>query len=364
MLMLMGLRCSNRPHNKSRKALEQLSDVLSVAINESPKRSIELEYLWTVTFGIDPDLATTADRRQRMRNAIDEVASAGIARLPSITSRHLWDNNGIPALPLRIYRVRAEIGAASKRAEVPTDLRPELAGALSMQGLSESEIRVLRAVNVYLRDRSASPVVAPERERSLQVFGDEKALESLTRRRLFTSGVLSHALLDCYKVHPPFVYQKLNDSRVALVVENHHTYHSALLALNEDARGIGVVIYGAGDAFIRSVTYLADLDPVPEVVWYFGDLDQKGLRIPQAAAGVAADDGLATPTPAVPLYRAMLESGLATPARRVDLATLDNDLSWLPKELRSAASAVIIEQRRIPQESVGIDWLRSHKTWW
>ena len=47
------------------------------------------------------------------------------------------------------------------------------------------------------------------------------------------------------------------------------------------------VAYGAGNAFEASVTYIADLDPVPSRVRYFGDLDTEGTAIPTRASARA-----------------------------------------------------------------------------
>ena len=116
-------------------------------------------------------------------------------------------------------------------------------------------------------------------------------------------------LLHCYEVHPPFVYERVGDAPVALVIENHHTYDSARRVLSGSDRGIGFVVYGAGRAFEASVTYLADLGVSVERVAYFGDLDSAGLSIPVGASATWEQAGGSAIEPAGPLYRALLETG-------------------------------------------------------
>ena len=63
-----------------------------------------------------------------------------------------------------------------------------------------------------------------DRERSLDIFGNEKRLDTLASTRLFTTGAISLELLHCHVVHPSFVYERISDAPVVLVTENDHTY--------------------------------------------------------------------------------------------------------------------------------------------
>jgi len=47
----------------------------------------------------------------------------------------------------------------------------------------------------------------PHRERSVQLFGNEKRLDALLRTKLFTSGALTLALLRCYAAPLPLTAQ-------------------------------------------------------------------------------------------------------------------------------------------------------------
>src|SRR5206468_7030643 len=142
---------------------------------------------------------------------------------------------------------------------------------------------------------------------SLELFRDEKRLDTLRRnRRLFAPGRLSLEVLRARLYAPPFAYRRVGQGRVALVLENVATYHSALGAVPADGP-VGLVIFGAGGNFSASVCYLAELATEGPAAWireirYFGDLDRRGLEIPIAADAAAREAGLPAVRPAVGLW--------------------------------------------------------------
>ena len=287
---------------------------------------------------------------------------AGVARR-LVTARDGQDRRAVPALPLVVRPVTPARVRRVEAPKLPGDLRPELAGAQDLARLRSDEIDTLLAVNEFLRDFDPSRPAVPVRERSLEVFGDEKRIDALKGTRLFVSGVLSYGLLRCYEVHPPFVYERVSDAPVALVIENHHTYDSARRGLGRADRGIGVVGYGAGRAFCASVSYLSDLKPAVKEAFYFGDLDEAGLSI--AAGASVASQRAAGPVlePAVGLYRALLGSGHRRPSRPLDEARAGEVAAWLGDELRGPAAEVLAAGLWIPQEALGLEALLALDDW-
>jgi hypothetical protein len=83
--------------------------------------------------------------------------------------------------------------------------RPELEWIYDLR-LSAAELETLGAVNAYRRDRSPAQESIPHRERSLELFGDEKRIDRLVRSRLFAPGRLSLHLLDAYWAAPPIAW--------------------------------------------------------------------------------------------------------------------------------------------------------------
>jgi hypothetical protein len=335
---------------------------LSAVITGAGRRGASLEDLWHGAMAVEPDLATAVDRRARLLGALGRLVDAKVAR-PLPRRRDALDTSAQPALPLVVRPVGLPALTRPERATLPAALRPELARARDLERPRLDEIATLIAVNDFLRDFDPDRPAVPMRERSLEIFGDEKRLDALVSQRLFTTGILTVALLRCYVVHPPFVYQRISDDPTALVLENHHTYDSARRVLERSPRGIGVVAYGAGRAFCASVTYLADLVPAVQRGYYFGDLDAAGLSIAAGAeaAGRAAD----TPPvlPATNLYRALLASPYRRPGTAIELATAQGLAAWLPVELRGAATALLVAGQWLSQEAVGLEVLTQLTDW-
>jgi len=343
-------------------AERNLDDALSMVITGAGRRGASLEDLWHGAIAVEPDLATAVDRRARLLAALGRLVVAGIAR-PLTGRRDAQDTSALPALPLLVRPVGPPPRPQAERASLPAGLRPELDAARHLVRPRPDEIATLVAVNDFLRDLDPSRPAAPVRERSLEVFGDEKRLDALTSQRLFATGVLTLDMLRCYEVHPPFVYEWISDAPTALVLENHHTYDSVRRVLERSPRGIGVVAYGAGRAFCASVTYLGDLDPPVAGAYYFGDLDAAGLSIAIGANVAGRAAGTPAILPATGLYRALLSSPHRRPGVAVQLAAAESLVAWLPAELQANATAVLTSGHWLPQEAVGIEVLEQLTDW-
>lgn len=351
--------------NPGSAAERDLDAALAWAIKGAGRRGAGLEDLWHVAIGAEGELASSVDRRGRLLASLERLVDAGVAR-PMSKRRDGQDRTALPALPLVVRAVGAKPAERPESPSLPLNLRPELAGARDLARPRADEIVTLRAVNDFLRDFDPARPRVPARERSLEIFGDEKRLDALASQRLFTTGILTFDLLRCYEVHPPFVYQRLSDAQVALVIENHHTYDSARRVLEREARGargVGVVAYGAGRAFCASVSYLGDLEPGVKFAYYFGDLDVAGLSIAISAAEAGQAAGVAPVVPAARLYKALLGSAGRRPGNPIDRAVADEVVGWLPAELRGEASALLVSGYWLPQEAVSLEVLDRLSDW-
>ena len=343
-------------------AEQALDNALAAAVAAAGRQGALLEDLWHAAFVIEPELASSVDRRSRLLVSLERLATSGRIRTWP-TRRASFERSSLPPLPLV---VRAPATAARERPirpALPAELRPELAGARKLDRIRADEVATMVAVNEFLRDFDSARLPVPVRERSLEIFGDEKRLDAVRSQRLYVTGVLSDELLRCFEVHPPFVYLRVSDAPTALILENHHTYDSACRVLKTDPRDIGVVVYGAGRAFCASVTYLADLDPAVKQAYYFGDLDTAGLSIPASAHVVGEAAGTAPVIPAFGLYRALLASPHRRPATPVSAAAASGLVAWLPEELRAGVSELLISGHWLPQEAVGLELMGSIDHW-
>lgn len=147
-------------------------------------------------------------------------------------------------------------------------------------------------------------------------------------------------------------------------MENLATYFSIWTLLKEQSRCSRPDVHvgwGKGKSFAQSVLSIATLEPVPERVFYFGDLDLAGLRIAAGASACAVASGLPELRAAAPCYRFLLDG----PARwrRPDKTNCqrypdsDEVCYWLPRSLRGSVRELLQARQRIPQERLSLQVL-------
>ncbi|HVW39846.1 MAG TPA: hypothetical protein VHC18_00700 [Amycolatopsis sp.] len=333
---------------------QHLADRVAAA---AQKVDVDVLYYAAVTF--DRSLATAPTARSEIRQALDELAAAGLVSFPS--SARFFDTREAPPLPMWVRRPpRERVVGRPKPARVwPAAI--EAAGRIATR---ENEIALLETISSFLRNGGTSRPSVPLRERSLELFGDEKRIDRLMSTRLFTSGAVTLDLLRCHPVPIPFVSQWVPGSddpqgTALLIAENHHTYASLLKVTRHRAAAEGPgrhVGYGTGNQFPSAVLSVPLLSPPPSRIVYFGDVDLKGLQTPLAAHTAAAKAGLPPVLPAVPLYEILFEVGCKQPNDHVHPDTAGAAAAWLTP-FAERARDLLVDGIRIPQESVGYEQL-------
>lgn len=306
-----------------------------------------------------PGPASGSRARPVLAALLDELGDAGRIRLPR--ERTAWDA-GRPPLPEWVRLPASPAAARQPPSSFPW--RPELRWAAAAR-LTTSQVSDLRKVNLWLRDTDADPGArepAPVRERSAEIFRDEKHLERLAATSLFAPGRLNLDLLGAFRVPPPLAFTRTGGGPVLLVLENSTTYATLAALLRDDPGPVGHVAWGGGRAFEASVAGVSEI-PGVTTIRYYGDLDPDGLSIPARAGAAAADDGLPEVLPAEGLYQVMLsrppqDGGPPPGGQRAETLT-----SWLPESLRDAAAALLTAGHRIPQEATGRRLLHGTGQW-
>lgn len=322
-----------------------------------PRRRVQLAELWDLLDQVDPSSRMDVRRRRILSELITELAAADVAELPAARS---YDRSEIPALP-RFLTLPQNRPAPEPRMAVVW--HPSLAW-VPQTSLTRPQIHTVEQVNEWLHD-SRDHRVVPSRERSLEVFGDEKALDRLAGTALFSPGRLSLDLLRCRRVAPRLYCEFSGDGDVLLVVENSDTFDSLLTVLRDrgDHR-VGLVGWGAGTGFEASVLSIARVDRAITEVRYFGDLDENGLRVPANAAALAARTGLPPVRPAAGLYGVMFRRGVPQPGQRKLSSEAAADLaSWLGPDHHAQAVQLLVTGERLAQEAVGLSYLSRHDDW-
>ncbi|MBA4136168.1 MAG: hypothetical protein C0518_02490 [Opitutus sp.] len=210
------------------------------------------------------------------------------------------------------------------------------------KGIREAALRLQQ----YWAAVGETGISVPIKERSWQIFGDEKRLESLLHSTiLFGPGRLRLEQFACYVVEPTPVAERFPDGQGILIVENEASFDS-FCRLARHTRTFGLVVYGRGHEILKCISYLrreaAAFAARP--VSYFGDIDRRGLEI---ASQLTASLASACPVePFHPGYAALLRG--EAPAE-----TAPPSCAWLPPGLRECAATVLNEGRRKPQEAFG-----------
>jgi hypothetical protein len=331
---------------------------LAELLERTSSRTVTLPDLWRLWAAADSASAARHDRRAALSQALTQLAAAGL-----VTPSKKQDTTARPHLPARLTLrppAPSETAAALARTIV---WRPELAWVLSTR-LTLGQVKQLRRVNVWLRDRGRSTDVLPLRERSLEVLGHEKAFDALLNTNVFREDRLTLEHLRTFRVHPPLPVVRVGDGPVLLVVENDDTFHSVRTVLLEEPGPVGHIAWGAGGAFEASVRSCGDL-PGVERVRYFGDIDAAGMRIPRNAAVTAAREGLPPVMAAAALYGALLKR----PVRQAGQTIVPKEqaavlTSWLGEDaVAETVMTLLTSGIRVPQEALTFSALIDDPRW-
>jgi hypothetical protein len=243
----------------------------------------------------------------------------------------------------------------SQRPDLTTiEWQPELAFLKAARtGIAADDLLKL---NAFFANRETIRCKVPVKERSLQIFDDEKRLDALRTTMLFGEGRLTLDQLCCFTVAEPLSWKReLRNTGAILIIENASTWDS-YCRWNAQHRIYSAVVYGGGNRFIDSAIRLADV--FSDVggqsrVLYFGDLDPIGVRIPQAASRRIVQSGLASIAPELWSYTKLLQLGYATSATISDAELIGPDeLQWLGR-LADPVRQIFDRDLRIAQEHLG-----------
>jgi hypothetical protein len=331
---------------------------LEKLLGNTRRRRIALDSLRAEFAQERPELVTSGMFRQHLRHRLDELVSAGLILYPAPDGES-WDTVGTPELPKWVQRCEREQGPRIDPDTVAW--LPTMAFAHKLR--RASDIAAAIAVNTFLihRRHELSPV--PLKERSLEIFGDEKALDRLCRGGALFGGQLKLETIGAFDPPPPLPFQSSGVPGLPLLLlENHHTYWS-FSSWNLEARRYSAVVYGAGWVISRCGAALAMVlqQTAGAGIEYFGDVDPTGIRIALKLADQMAAAHVSPFQPAVELYTWVFEHGVRAPLARAPTQTqYDEATTWLPPSLHEGLRQLYAAGARLPQESLGLGTL---KTW-
>ncbi len=305
----------------------------------------------------------SAEQRREAEHDARRLADAGFVVLKPVKYR--------PRFIARIFvpveselRLAALFGDPTEKEDKGTDLSG-IAWAKELSFLAHDRVGVAREdllrLNEFFRQGGTSKPVVPIKERSLQIFGDEKRLDALLVTSLLRSDRLTLDRLRAELIGEPMGWRrgpvKASDCPL-LVIENAATWHS-YCRWNAERSLFSAVVYGKGFQSAASVQYLADIFTElggTRGVVYFGDLDPPGLQIPAQASAYAQARGLPPIAPHYWSYRQLLEVGRGQETDWEGEPGSLSDVEWLA-ELTGPVWDLFARQKRLAQEHIGWEFL-------
>ena len=292
-----------------------------------------------------PRLKTDRDRWDTFIDLLVAAETEGLIVLPSRRGTG-WSQEVTPARPqwVRLAATREPKESFDHRGFPWNPALSFLAGKKSLPtGIREAAV----SIQQFFAKNGLSRPLVPVKERSFDIFGEEKRLGALQHSEiLFGPGKLSLKQLRCYVVEPTPVAESFEQGQGIIILENEATFDS-FCRLCRHKSAYRLVVYGRGHEIQKCAAYLkreAARLAVTEI-FYFGDVDRRGLEIPYQLARELASELKVTP---LTLAYDFLFRGIVSTNRHVPEACL-----WLPEPLAARAATVIAEASRIPQEAFG-----------
>lgn len=329
--------------------------------------TVDLAAIWQCFYAARPELKNEITGRQRLAASLRALAENGVLSLPA--SKSSFDRTALPPLP-RFVRLLTKPVVA----EVKFDHRtfPWSLPMSFVAGLARlPSPMIARRLNDFFRGNWTARVPVPIKERSYEIFGNEKALERVLDGQLGYAGRLTPEILRCFRVPIVPVHRVFTEAALdVLILENEATFDS-VSRWNAEHRQFRMVIYGRGREVEKTVEFLlSEAQPKTGEIYYFGDLDRTGISIPYRLSRALERRGGRGIVPAAACYRLLLRQVPST------VTVLDADdesgdalesewataLDWLPGDVRAQAEALLVADQRIAQEATGWELLRKETT--
>jgi hypothetical protein len=320
---------------------------------------VSIDAAWRVFQKLYPKLSISTEARGRLAELLANLAQQGNLRVPK--GKQGWDHTAKPPLPLWVEIAREKtIDATPGMGQVPWP--PELAFAAKLK--SRVHQKVLLSIRDWLASGGRKAEMVPLKERSAEIFGDEKRLDKLLKTDLFAQGALTLETMRCYPVYPDLIWEAAGAAAPAiLIVENSNTYHS-FCQWNAKSKHYAACVYGNGFMIHHMceglLKVIQETNPQAEI-HYFGDLDAAGIRIATELSRLTSQQGLPVVVPALQWYEVLLDQFelVQSKLRKVSPgAWTEKSLEWFSPSVRVRIATVFKKGFRVPQELVGTGWFQ------
>jgi len=193
------------------------------------------------------------------------------------------------------------------------------------------------------------------RERSLRIFGDEKALDSMPFNG-WKHVSLTLADMGAIRRAPPVPYESSSRPDLpAVIVENSDVYYR-LCQINRNQPRWSLVIYGAGNQVSGQAECVSQLLKAEQVahLLYFGDLDMAGLKIAHHLRCKLLDEYGISLQLDERLYEELILNRLTAPEGNANNERFDFEslCDWMPRFVIREMKTLMATHQRLPQEGV------------
>ena len=239
-----------------------------------PYGKTTLDRLWLLLSQVTT--VPPGEQRILLRSLLDAIKGAEFIEFPKMTAG--WDSGALPHLPKWVNRPRPKVVRLYAEQVIWS---PELSFLSSKKELVNSP---WLKVDKWLKEtRNSDLDSVPVRERSLEIFGDEKMLDALLSAQAFRSSLITLKALSCYYVPEPVAWERGplgSENLPGICIENSTTY-DVIKRFNREAGVWGFVVYGRGNGFSSVVEgiYAIMEEFGHGLLLYFGDADHEGVEI-------------------------------------------------------------------------------------
>jgi hypothetical protein len=299
-----------------------------------------------------PERRERADQRDHTGILLAELERGREITLPK--GKGGWQSGQGSPLPLWFQWPADELGPQSEFNYRAFPWVAELRFVASLPCLRNPEIP--RRIHDFLKSGGEDRPFVPIKERSWELFEDEKALDGIKKGPLFQLGGLTLEQLRCYEVpaNLPCRPGPTDATGPWLIVENEAAFDSFARWNKESKRHRGVIL-GNGFAIYRATRFMLEvLDGLGAE--YFGDLDRAGCEIPYQFDAKYREAGGAGISPAVQYYQWLLDRcGVPAPENPIDES--ETWLTWFPVHQQARVLQATHLPKPPPQEAIGWEWL-------
>nr|MDO8112534.1 DUF2220 family protein [Candidatus Sigynarchaeota archaeon] len=336
---------------------QELEDFFKEIRLLTKNRSIETEKLFLI-LEKHPRLIENNNSRFSMINILNELREMNLVEF--FKDKKYFDYTTMPPMPLKVKFIEPAILARETKPWARHTWHPRLAWLAVERSMLHDTYDLLVILDDYVRRLPSAHIPMPEKERSLEIFGDEKALrkiiETFKDKDIFS-------IANCYQTYEPLVgipFDSTNET--ILFIENRDTFMSTCKVISLlDDKPYKAVYYGQGNQFSTAVLSIPVNHGPGTRIEYFGDVDTHGFFIPQDALKALKNMDSSYdihPQPAmygrlIELYKKRdikIECSVATKRRDLDTAWITR----LPPDISLDILSILKNKERVPQELLNI----------